>query len=1290
MNRLGRYQKALMGLLFTAAALPALAQGDCLNPTLYPAGAVTPNSLGLVTQISTCSFEQEYSQITGVLAGAPYEFTLSSGGYITVRQGTFDGPILGQGFTPVQVTAADGTDIFSHWNTDDQCGLLDNCVTTTVQLLLDCTPAEATVTFSEDCDLQEFNLTVDVTSTGDGSVVNVMYDVSGTPQALFGVGVGSYLLGPFVFGDVVTVTVEHENDPLCNLQLGAFMTSGACPVIVPCGAGPIALSYCYDNNENHTWNFSSSGGTGSMVLSFTSGTIQASWGDQLTIYDGTDATGPILFQHTIFDVFDLTGLVRVATSGSFHMVLVTDGFGSCVDASTEQWNWTVECLNCQFPQVSATYIDDCPNYQFSIPVTVGTTGDGTTVSIVYAVNGGTPVTLTGIGVGETVLGPFTINDVVSVAVQHESDPTCNIDLGFITDGGSCPNQITCGAPALQETYCYTASDTMSWSYTTVGTGTLRLTFIRGTIESTTWEDLRIYDGADATGILVFDHNNFNTYNLGPVGSAINNTYPDYYDIEIYSTTGSIYMEMASDGSVNCGEPFPSTDFDSWEWEVVCLDCSIPVGDVTIVDDCAASTFTLDVNITSTGSGTTAALDYSLNGTPQTSLTGLSVGVTTMGPFAFGDVVNLTLAHESNSLCNIPFGDFSETGTCPLLIACDGTFVNDSACYDNNQDLRWYYQGTGTYPLGIFFVSGQYEFADSIFVYDGGDITAPPLFVGGNFGLDMAGQFFYTTNPEHRLCVRIKSNQFTSCAEGFVGAQTEWQISCLDCVPPVATFTTVQDCDNFQYFVDVVVTDLGTDPDPEITNTAGLPSTTITATGTYQIGPFPSGTVMEMTIVNDANSLCNVYSGTLVNPLCPTILCGSSPLVQNYCYINSDDHAWAYATPDGTGTIRLLFNIGTIETNFYDNLNIYDGTDASGTVLFTHGNTTSNLGPAGSAVNSGAQPYETVDVTTTSGSIYMTLTTDLSVSCEDNTGFYDPWEFQVQCLGCAAPGIAYNLVADCLHREYKTEVIVTQAPSASGLTVTNTETGEIQTTADVGILYFGPYGTDSLSLYSVVDGSSPTCVWMSDSLTFSSDSCQIVSCGVDNYQYCYENDEDRWYTYRSAEAVPTTIAFLQGHMLTGDRIVIYNGPDENSSVIYQGTNGGNLTGFAVNSQNPQNIITLRIQSNETGSCEDGQSTAELRWDVGCGAVGIEEVSADGFAVYPNPTEGTLYINIGRSVSGRVKLRVLDMSGRTVMEQPLSVVAGSSNTIEMAGLQSGQYMVQITTDKWSKTQRVQVAR
>lgn len=1060
MKRLRHLRLATVGLLL-GVATAVQAQGDCLNPNQYPTNSITPASNGTVTTISGCSFEEEYSAITGIYAGANYEFTSDAGSYITVRQGTFDGPVIGQGVSPVQVTAVDGTDLFPHWNVDDQCSTLADCITTTVQLLLNCTLPEATATLVEDCDQQIFTILVDVTSTGDGPTVNVVYSEFGNPTALPGVGVGSYELGPFFFGQQISVSVEHASDPLCNLQLGQFETSGDCPVTVTCGSAPLNFSYCYSNNEEQIWNYQNDGSTGSLVLTFFGGTIEAGFNDRLTIYDGTDNTGTVLFTNPQNSQFDLSGLYVISTTGFFHIELITSGFGSCADNVTTEWSWQVQCLGCQIPQATATNVDDCANNQFSIDVDITSLGDGTEVSLLYTVNGGAPTTQSGLGLGVATIGPFAINDEVTIFVQHASNSDCNLSLGVVTDSGTCPTLIDCGT----------------------------------------------------------------------------------------------------------------------EW-------------------------------------------------------------------------------------------------------------NEVFCHGNNLDQTWYYQGTGAFPLALVFNGGSLETCcDRLYVYDGPDATAPLLTpVGGQTG-DLTGLTYISTNPGHSLTIRLTTDGSVSCESGAQIA-LDYTLSCLDCIGATGTFGIVQDCDNFQYFVSVDLTSLGTATSMDIVNTAGLPAQTVTAPGVYQVGPITSGVSVQVTVVNALNSLCSLESPTLVNPLCPTVLCGSAPLAQTYCYQAGENRAWAYASPDGSGTIRLAFDIGTIETNFYDNLRIYDGPDATGTLLFEHGDATSNLGPVGSAVAGVDYDYETVDVTTTGPNIYMTLTSDGSVQC-GSIGF-DEWAFNVQCVGCSTPGIAYNLIPDCLNREYRTEVIITNEPSTEGLTITNTVTGQVQTTASTGVITFGPYNNDSLALFTVVDGSEPACIWASDSLTYVSDSCYIVSCGFDNYQHCYGNDEDRWYTFKSAQPVPTTISFLQGNMVTGDRIVIYNGPNENSNVIYQGTNGGNLAGFAVNSQNPQNIITLRIQSNAAGSCADGQAQNELRWFVGCGAVGMEELGVNGFSAFPNPTEGTLFINVGNTSLRSAMVRVLDMSGRAVIQERINIAAGTASEVDMKGLQTGQYMVQLVTSEWTRTQRVQVVR
>ncbi|MEO8590240.1 MAG: T9SS type A sorting domain-containing protein, partial [Flavobacteriales bacterium] len=102
------------------------------------------------------------------------------------------------------------------------------------------------------------------------------------------------------------------------------------------------------------------------------------------------------------------------------------------------------------------------------------------------------------------------------------------------------------------------------------------------------------------------------------------------------------------------------------------------------------------------------------------------------------------------------------------------------------------------------------------------------------------------------------------------------------------------------------------------------------------------------------------------------------------------------------------------------------------------------------------------------------------------------------------------------------------------------------------------------------------------------------------------------------------------------------------------------------------------------------TTEMHWVVGCGAVGMDELTADGFSVYPNPTQGNLFVELGTKVLGDVRLRVMDMSGRVVLDDPFTVHGGGRRTVDMRGLQAGQYMVQLTTGNWVKTQRVQVLR
>lgn len=1257
------------GILLSAGT--ASAQGNCLNTIQYPFNSVVPNANGTVTTINTCTFPEEYSAVTGILNGATYEFTVTLNSYITVRSGNFNGPVVGQGAGVATVTTTSDADLFAHYTIDAACTQGSGCLENTVQILLDCTLPTVAYTIDLDCENLEFFVLVDVSDLGDAPSVDIEND--GGAPSIADVGVGIYQVGPFPQLTGVQITVVHNGDALCS-ALSPVLVNTPCPVV---GCGPTNYSYCFGNQENQLF-FFSSGNEFPLAIQFFQGTLDL-FGDVLTIYNGPDVTSPILFQGN--NGGDLSELIAISSNpdNALTLELVTSFSNSCQDGVHAALEWEVLCLECIQAEATYSIVQDCDNFQFFVDIDVTSLGSSSTVQISNDA-GVAPVAADAVGTYQ--VGPFVSGEPVVITLENDADEFCNISSEPLLNE-ICSQNIVCGAPAVDATYCYGPNDEQAWSYTAQGGGTLRLTFIRGTIESNTWDRMRIYDGADNTGDLLFEHDTFSTFNLGPQGSAVNNAINAYYGVDVFATGNALYMEMESDGSVQCDG---STTFDPWEWQVLCLDCTLPIVGASVEDDCANNAFNIPVTVATTGSGSTVNIVYTVNGGAPEVLEGVAVGQTVLGPFTINDVVNVVVEHETNFLCNVDLGELTDTGACPTIVVC-GDELNVVYCEGNSENSFFFYQGSGAFPLALLFNSGVLEACcDRLYVYDGGDDTAPLLTPVGGIGGPLAGLFFSASNPENTLTVRITTDGSVSCGSGS-NAPVDYTLSCLDCQPPVATFEIVQDCANFRYFVDVVVTELGTDEELELVYSAGADTLLISAVGTYQVGPFVSGTTNQFTLVNDANSLCNLASPTLVNPLCPQILCGASNIEEEYCYVANDQQAWAYELP-GAGTLRLTFLRGTIESRTFDRIRIYDGPSNTSPLLFEHVNTaTWNLGPVGSAVNNTIANFYGVDVTATGSNLYMEMESDGSVQCSNSTT-YDPWEWIVFCEGCQIPGVSYTAVPDCFDRTYVMEVAVIEV-SAEGLNVVNTFTGETQLASAPGTLTFGPFDQNDPVAFELTGLDNPTCSYYSDTLTFASVDCIIASCGVDNYEYCYGNNEDRWYTYQSPIAVPVTISMLAGQMLSGDRIIVYNGLNENAPVLYQGNNGGNFTGFAVNSQNVNNAITLRVQSNATGSCATGESTVPMRWDVGCGAVGIDELAQGGFQAYPNPTTGNLVLDLGSESLGTVVLKVFDMSGRVVMEEQFAAQGGLHN-MDMGALMSGQYMLQLATNERVMTQRVQLMR
>jgi hypothetical protein len=86
--------------------------------------------------------------------------------------------------------------------------------------------------------------------------------------------------------------------------------------------------------------------------------------------------------------------------------------------------------------------------------------------------------------------------------------------------------------------------------------------------------------------------------------------------------------------------------------------------------------------------------------------------------------------------------------------------------------------------------------------------------------------------------------------------------------PAGTRTVVADCGNNQFYLDVDVTSLGTSTDIDVTTDfVGDTEPTVNATGVVQIGPYPSGTSVVVTLVHDNGGACNLALSS-VSYTCP--------------------------------------------------------------------------------------------------------------------------------------------------------------------------------------------------------------------------------------------------------------------------------------------------------------------------------------------------------------------------------------------------------------------------------------
>jgi len=198
---------------------------------------------------------------------------------------------------------------------------------------------------------------------------------------------------------------------------------------IDCDAGEILdLNYCYTNNDTTAWLFTSSTAFPLRIV-FDSGNLESCC-DQVTIYDGPDNTGTVLFNNDAADIHDLSGLEFQSTSTAIYMEVDTDGSVSC-DSSTNYspWDFSVSCATCVTQTVDFSINGVCsPYYEFYVDANISDMGDATSIDLVD--NFGTTQIASSIGI--VSFGPYAANEEIIITAVNSNDASCSVESDPLT------------------------------------------------------------------------------------------------------------------------------------------------------------------------------------------------------------------------------------------------------------------------------------------------------------------------------------------------------------------------------------------------------------------------------------------------------------------------------------------------------------------------------------------------------------------------------------------------------------------------------------------------------------------------------------------------------------------------------------------------------------------------------------------------------------------------------------------------------------------------------------------
>ena len=400
-----------------------------------------------------------------------------------------------------------------------------------------------------------------------------------------------------------------------------------------------------------------------------------------------------------------------------------------------------------------------------------------------------------------------------------------------------------------------------------------------------------------------------------------------------------------------------------------------------------------------------------------------------------------------------------------VVQCDGGVVLEEYCSDQFDVQEWLYISADGSPLKVEFLGGFVGSisGESFLVWVDGSPTSQ------QFTGDLTGQFAQS-NITGQIRLRLTTDAGACHAQPWY-LPLQWRIGCKNCTDPLVNFLVgTVDCAAQEYYVNADVFMMGTATSLVISNSLGLPNTTVNATGNHAIGPVPAGEPVVLLAQNPDNVLCYSPGPVLVNAPCAIQDCG--PTWYERCGTPNDVREWLLQGDGQPISVRFP----PVYMGWDADIIVYDGGDDMSPQFPTISGTATN------------QVY-----TSTNSSNMLLVRFEASTygdyACSE--GNTEPMRFVAECASACTPPQATFTLAECsTPASFDVLVDVTALGSASSVTISNDGGVPSVVVGTPGIHTVGPFASGS-SVTLQVEGPSAMC--SINSFVLSRD-CSTMSIG----------------------------------------------------------------------------------------------------------------------------------------------------------------------------------------------------